>query len=513
MDLNLGILEGFDISKDEEDNVYGNVKTLYWLDSFGRSHREGDYPAIVKIARKEDGEYVIVERSWYKHGVEHRGLGRPSFISTNSKRYVHDGRPYDVEASISLHYRHFDNPDNGITQFDKKIVYDYLVNRYFLETAIHKKDVVEYARGRLKTINTTQSCHALNFVDEGRGIQETASTKSDLIVRFDEGSENPLNNESLPTDKPGKVHNYVIIFVPRPNGNVIPESHIEFLAMNLVEVRSKHAHILLSKFAPKFEDFKYFISGECFINPKDNKLFVNIQSGMNWQLNLSRFSEEDLNNIRSRMRKDIEDGNLELEEEKEEKMDEPPNSPANIQIRIDNIRIRAMANYAYVLLQDMMRGRGPKADLFGAVAELYFSQCLGYEVGGYETKTFRGQTSEDLGTLKQWCSQGVGIRIFDNKKDCQNFALSEISPEEVSAKGVDFCASETILAPKKTVIAPPSKAPAKRGREPAPVSSKPILDSLTVADLKKLLDKKGIDYPSRARKAELIELLEQEDEE
>jgi len=470
----LDILQGYTLTRETEEGD-GRSRTLYWLDDRGRYHRSGDYPAVIKLI---DGK--VVERTWYKHGVEHRGLGkkkegkerpdygigRPTFYNsvTGEERYVNDGRPYDVNSSIDEFYRYFET--EGITNFERKIIYDTLIDRYFLETAIHKKDVVEYAQARLEQINTTQACHAVNVISKDNleeTIQETSSSKSDYVFRFEEGSSEPLFNNTLPKQNPGRVHNYVIIFAPRENDNPLPESHIEFLAMNLVEVRSKHAHILLSKFAPRFRDFKYLISGECIFNPKSGKFSVNIQSGMNWQLNLSRFSEQDLQGIKDRMKSDIINGNLEV--------------PSDL------------ADYAYVLLQDILRGRGPKNDLFGAIAELYFSQCLGYEVGVYETKTFRGQTKEDIRILKQWCEQGVGIRIFDNKKVCDSNPTG----------GRDFCS--TLSLPGFSVKEETTTKTSKKEKE--------IVDynSLTVIQLKELLDDKDIVYPPRARKNQLIELL------
>ena len=448
----LDVLQGYSIARDNNGGEEGS-RTLYWLDDLGRYHREGDYPAVIKLINGK-----VVERTWYKEGVEHRGLGRPTFYNsvTGEERYVDNGRPYDPVTSIDSLYQY--KPVRRIKSLERKIIYDMLIDRYFLETAIHKEKVVEYAQARLRQINTTQACHAVNFTDNDEGIQETSSTKSDYVFRFEEGSSEPLNNDTLPEQNPGRVHNYVIIFAPREN-NPLPESHIEFLAMNLVEVRSKHAHILLSKFAPRFKDFKYLISGECIFNPKSDKLSVNIQSGMNWQLNLSRFSEQDLQNIKDRMKSDIVNGNLEV--------------PADL------------ADYAYILLQDILRGRGPKNDLFGAVAELYFSQCLGYEVGVYSTSTFRGQTKEDLRVLKQWCDQGVGIRVFDNKKNCDSNPTG----------GRDFCAIPNL--PK------PGKEPSSTTKKEKPVD----YETLTVVQLKELLDERNIVYPPRARKNQLIELL------
>jgi len=457
----LDILQGYTIARDNNGGEEGS-RTLYWLDDLGRYHRAGDYPAVIKLINGK-----VVERTWYKEGVEHRGLGRPTFYNsiTGEERYVDNGRPYDPVTSIDNLYQY--NPTRHI---DRKIIYDMLIDRYFLETAIHKKDVVEYAQSRLRQINTTQACHAVNITtvieenpaDNYDVIQETSSTNSDYVFRFEEGSSEPLNNDTLPDQNPGRVHNYVIIFSPREN-NPLPESHIEFLAMNLVEVRSNHAHILLSKFAPRFKDFKYLISGECIFNPKSDKLSVNIQSGMNWQLNLSRFSEQDLQNIKDRMKSDIVNGNLEVSTDHKD----------------------PLIDYAYILLQDILRGRGPKNDLFGAIAELYFSQCLGYEVGVYETKTFRGQTKEDLRVLKQWCDQGVGIRVFDNKKICDS------NP----TRGRDFCAMPDLPKPREE-----SSSTTKKEK-------KIDYKTLTVAQLQKLLNERDIVYPPRARKNQLIELL------
>lgn len=426
-------MDDYSVVKSFESKGY---KVYYWFDDEGRPHREGDKPAVVKV----DLQNRVLERTWYKHGMEHRGYGRPSFVGEeDSERYVNEGRPYDIDRSLRGLYDYFDK--NGLEGGVKKQVYDLLIDRYFLETAIRKERVVEYAQARLAQINTSQACHAMKYV-ERNSIQETTAGKPDVVFRFDEGSIEPLNNNTTPRERPGKVHNYVIVFAP--------DSHIEFLAMNLVEIRSKHAHILLSKFAPRFPDFKYLISGECVYNRETNKLSLNIQSGMNWQLNLSRFTSEDIERLRERMRLDVENGAIEFP--------------------------RGAEDYGYVVLNDLMRGRGPKNDLFGAVAAVYFNQVLGFEIDQYSTSTFRGLTKESLDVVRSWCDQGVTIDTFSDKKTC----------ETKPSSGKSFCGNKA------------------EGEVEEEVED---YNLYTVAELKDILDEFEVVYPPRARKSQLIEMI------
>lgn len=437
-------MDDYSVVKSFENKGY---RVLYWFDDEGRPHRENDKPAVVKV----DLQNRVLEQTWYKHGMEHRGYGRPSFIGEDgSERYVNEGRPYDIDRSLKGLYDYFDK--NGWDAGRKKQVYDLLIDRYFLETAIRKEQVVEYAQARLAQINTTQACHAMKYVDKN-SIQETTAGKPDVVFRFDEGSKEPLNNNTTPRERPGKVHNYVIVFAP--------DSHIEFLAMNLVEIRSKHAHILLSKFAPRFPDFKYLISGECIYDPATKKLSLNIQSGMNYQLNLSRFTPDDIERLRQRMKTDIQTGAVNF-------------APGT-------------EDYGYVMLNDLMQGRGPKHDLFGAVSAVYFNQVLGFAIDQYSTSTFRGLTKESLDVVKSWCSQGVTIDTFADKKTC----------ETKPSSGKSFCGQE------------PANEPVMEELETEEIED---YNSYTVVELKDMLDELGIVYPPRARKSQLIDLLIEYDE-
>lgn len=453
--------------------VNGSSIELYWLDNRGKPHRKDDQPAIITVT----GSWDIIDMTWMRHGVESRALGRPSYVNmvTGEERYKHKGRPYDLSLFFKSFYDLYNSttksikPDDdpffvelynaygpSLSKDDRKLVYDILIDKYFLGKAIRKEQVVEYAKSRLSQINTEQACHSMVYVNEGKVIQETTSKKPDTVIRFNEGPVAPLNNNTIPRKVPGKVHNYVMVFVPRKNHS-IPESDIEFLAMNLVELRSKHAHILLSKFAPKYEDFKYLISGESIVDPQTGELSINIQSGMNWQLNLSRFTQEDIQGLRNSITKDIREGSILL----------PPD----------------LEDYAYIMMHDILRGQGPKADMFGALPVIYFTHVLGYKFGSYSTASFRGLTKETVDNMKSWCNEGVTIEKFSDLKTCKI----------PTNKGEDVCL-ETGAEKTKT-----------RKREP----ESPQIDfsKITIAQLKEILDERGIEYPSRPRRNQLIELV------
>jgi hypothetical protein len=438
-------LEGYTASKGYESEGY---RLLYWLDADGRPHRGDDLPAIVKVGF-DNGE--VLERTWMTHAVEHRNYGRPSFVGRTVQRYVADGRPYDVDKSFSALYSYFF--DKGVNPIDCKRAFDFIVNRYFLGNAIGREQVVEYAKARLEQINSTQACHGMKYVEGGSVIQETSSKTPDIVFRFDEGPVGPLLNETTPKENPGKVHNYVIVFYPEVDGTMC--SHIEFLGMNLVEVKSKHAHILLSKIATRFPDFRYFISGECIYDGDNKSLSLNIQSGMNWQLNLSRFTKEDIQEIKDRMRVDIAEGNLSF-----------PGS-------------RHVEDFGYVLLQDILRTE----DLFGAVARVFFEFVLGFVIDKYATSSFRGQTKESLNVVKDWCEEGITIRMFNDTKTCN------ANPET----GINFCSPESM---------------------PPQPSSDSVMDYtvMTINEIKTELDRRGIRYPTRPRRNQLVAMLMESDE-
>jgi hypothetical protein len=379
-------LEGYTASKSYESDGY---KLLYWLDEDGRPHRGEDLPAIVKVSLSTD---EIMERTWMRHGMEHRGYGRPSYVGKTVQRYVADGRPYDVDRSFKALYTFF--YEKGLDTNERKKVFDHIVSRYFLNNAIDREQVIEYAKARLEQINTTQACHGMKYQMEGGHtmIQETSSKNPDVVFRFEEtGGNKALFNDTVPRGNPGKVHNYVIVFYPEHDGTMA--SHVEFLAMNLVEIKSKHAHILLSSIAPRFPNFKYFISGECVYDEYKKTLSLNIQSGMNWQLNLSRYTQEDFAAIMERIRTDVAEGVVGIEGPGED--------------------------FGYVLLQDILRGRGPSGDLFGAISCVFFEHVLSYSLETYSTSSFRGQTKENIGVLRDWCNEGISIKTFDSKQTCE----------------------------------------------------------------------------------------------
>lgn len=440
--MNSQTLEGYTASKRYESEGY---TLFYWLDADGRPHRTNDLPAVIKVSI-ESGE--ILERTWMMHAVEHRGYGRPSFLGKTVQRFVSDGRPYDVDKSFDALYTYF--YDKGLNLVERKRIFDVVVNRYFMGNAIDREQVVEYAKARLDQINTTQACHGMKYQEGGAIIQETTSKNPDVVFRFEEvGSVGPLRNETTPKENPGKVHNYVIVFYPDSTGAMC--SHVEFLSMNLVEIKSKHAHILLSKISTRFPDFKYFISGECLYNEEKGSLSLNIQSGMNWQLNLSRFTPADLEIVRDRMRVDIAEG---------------------VEVLSGD---RINEDFGYVLLQDVLRGRGPSNDLFGAVACVFFEHVLGFKLEPYATSSFRGQTSERTAALKDWCDEGVSIKTFNDKKTC------ETEPRA----GLNFCG--------------PTSNPPSPG----------IVDytAMTLQDIKNRLNQRNIPYPTRPRRNQLVNLL------
>lgn len=279
------------------------------------------------------------------------------------------------------------------TNQSAKTKFDNMVNRYFSDEdsqddgkvpLVNGKRVVPYAIDRLRKLNQEQACQPMTF--DGSMYTETSSKKPDVVLRIDEGPVAPLGNETTPDQFPGAIHNYVIVLVPNPSTGML-ESRIEFLRMNLVEVRSKHAHIILSKIDPERKgNFLYIASGECVFDGKT--MTVNIQSGMNWEINLSR---------------------------------------PGIQERVQEVRLGMTS------AKTISDGVGPKNDFWGAIAYTFFRDVLGYSNIEYGTSTLRKKTSGSLEDIQQfWCENGVSVEAYRSKDKC-------LSREE----GINVCLKPT----------------------------------------------------------------------
>lgn len=293
-------------------------------------------------------------------------------VSERKRRYtklVFRRRRVGQRALTKLHY----------VDENRKRDFDDMVNGYFCDEddqdtgkipLVNGGRVVPYAVERLRKLNQEQACQSMTF--DGKTYTETSSKNPDVVLRIDEGPVAPLGNETVPDQFVGAVHNYVIVLVPNPLTGKL-ESKIEFLRMNLVEVRSKHAHIILSKIDPgRRGNFLYMASGECVYDGK--KMLVNIQSGMNWEINLSR---------------------------------------PGIYERVQGVR-KNMTSF-----KTIFEGVGPKNDFWGAVAYTFFRDVLGYSSIEYGTSTLRKKTSESLENIQEtWCGNGVGVEVYGTKDQC-----------------------------------------------------------------------------------------------
>lgn len=266
----------------------------------------------------------------------------------------------------------------------KKTEFDNLINRYFCDEEFPEegkiplvggKRVIPYAIERLRKLNQEQACQSMNY--DGVSYTETSSKTPDTVLRIDEGPVAPLINETKPEEAVGKVHNYVIVLVRNPLTGLW-ESKIEFLRMNLVEVRSKHAHIILSKIDPeRTGEFLYIASGECIFDGRST--IVNIQSGMNWEINLSR---------------------------------------PGISMQVEEIRSRMTGGKIENLFS---RGVGPKNDFWGAIAFVFFREVLQYPNVEYGTSTLRKKTTETKETIQKfWCEAGVDVEEYNSVKNCRS---------------------------------------------------------------------------------------------
>lgn len=319
----------------------------------------------------------------------------------------------------------------------KKLEFDNMVNRYFSDEdspvdgkvpLVNGRRVVPYAIDRLRKLNQEQACQPMTF--DGSVYTETSSKNPDVVLRIDEGPVAPLGNETTPDQFPGAIHNYVIVLVPNPSTGML-ESRIEFLRMNLVEVRSKHAHIILSKIDPERKGgFLYMASGECVFDGRT--MIVNIQSGMNWEINLSR---------------------------------------PGIHETVQKVR-RTMTSE-----QTISEGVGPKNDFWGAVACTFFRDVLGYSYVEYGTSTLRKKTTGSLEDIRNnWCRNGVSVEAYKSKDKC-------LSREE----GVNVCRLDW-------------KEKVDEERD---------LRSMTVAELRSILEEMGVEVESRMRRQKMIELIEE----
>lgn len=263
--------------------------------------------------------------------------------------------------------------------------FDEVVGRFFCDgdnpepgkiPLVPGRVVIPYSLERLEKLNREHACSPMVF--EGGYYTETGSKTTGVVLRIQEGKISPLGNETTPETAVGMVHNYVIVLVRNPTTGLW-ETKIEFLRMNLVEVRSKHSHIVLTKIDPERRgDFLYLSSGECLFD--GSTLFVNIQSGMNWELNLSR--------------------------------------PGISQV-VGEVRVRMMEEGGK-LETLLSRGVGPKNDFWGAISTIFFKQVLGYPVVEYVTSTLRKKTTESKSVIQsQWCRGGVEVEQFASLEDCK----------------------------------------------------------------------------------------------
>lgn len=248
--------------------------------------------------------------------------------------------------------------------------FDSMVGELLSDRMVPGEVVIPYARERLQRLQRDLMCQKVN--SSSNIFEETKSKYPDAVIRVEEGWVAPLANESSPRDFPGKIHNYVLFCYWNPKTGAW-ETAIEFLRMNFLEVRSKHAHIILTKIYPRYgTNFRYIVSGECVFDQDSGILTVNVQSGMNWELNLSR--------------------------------------PDTMEW-MDSIRDS--------LPEDIRRGRGPKNDVWGAIIDVYFQRVLGFPRTRFGTSTLRGKTSEKRSVIQsQWCSEGVVVEEYPSLNDC-----------------------------------------------------------------------------------------------
>ena len=90
--------QSFQPSGEIEENP---TECQQWFDPQGKTHRDGDLPAVIVHSRSVEIKY------WYRHGIHLRGLDRPaSVFSDGRKRWYQDGllhREGDQPALINHH--------------------------------------------------------------------------------------------------------------------------------------------------------------------------------------------------------------------------------------------------------------------------------------------------------------------------------------------------------------------------------------------------------------------------
>lgn len=108
------------------------------------------------------------------------------------------------------------------------------------------------------------------------------------------------------------------------------------------------------------------------------------------------------------------------------------------------------------------------------------------------------------GTLRS-CLQHLGVKST-------NFNTPLLKKELVNRVASDRITERVLSVADEAATAEGEEAETEGGETEEALGIVVESDNLTVAQLKSLLDQMGVEYPSKATKAELLELLEAEDE-